>query len=91
MKDRLTQEGEEIPFYQYDMDVGFSNGTDRLFLVWPTIISHEIDEHSPLYTLSEEDLKAQRLEIIGMQYLIDNRYCSLAGIKQLSLYNSLTF
>ncbi|OQV13584.1 ATP-sensitive inward rectifier potassium channel 12 [Hypsibius exemplaris] len=64
MKERVTEEGEEIPFYQYDMDVGFSDGTDRLFLVWPTIVTHEIDERSPLFNLSSEDLRMQRLEII---------------------------
>ena len=65
MKERVTEEGEEIPFYQYDMDVGFSDGTDRLFLVWPTIVTHEIDERSPLFNLSAEEIRSQRLEIIG--------------------------
>ena len=65
MKERHTAEGEDIPFYSYDMDVGFSDGNDRLFLVWPNIITHEIDERSPLFEYSAEDLLHQRLEIIG--------------------------
>jgi potassium inwardly-rectifying channel subfamily J, other len=38
-------------------------GTDRLFLVWPLTIEHYIDETSPFWKISAEDLKRERFEI----------------------------
>lgn len=37
---------------------------DFLSLVWPTTISHEINELSPLYEMSAEQLLKERFEII---------------------------
>uniref|UniRef100_A0A3Q1EDN7 ATP-sensitive inward rectifier potassium channel 14 n=1 Tax=Acanthochromis polyacanthus TaxID=80966 RepID=A0A3Q1EDN7_9TELE len=59
-----TAEGEFIPLEQMDLNVGYDEGTDRLFLVSPLVIVHEIDKDSPLYTLSRADLEADDFEIV---------------------------
>lgn len=60
----VTAEGEFIPLEQMDLNVGYDEGTDRLFLVSPLVIVHEIDKDSPLYTLSKTDLETDDFEII---------------------------
>ncbi|XP_072224724.1 ATP-sensitive inward rectifier potassium channel 12 [Leuresthes tenuis] len=60
----VTVEGEFIPLEQMDLNVGYDEGTDRLFLVSPLVIIHEIDKDSPLYTLSRADLEADDFEIV---------------------------
>uniref|UniRef100_A0AAQ4NSR3 ATP-sensitive inward rectifier potassium channel 14 n=1 Tax=Gasterosteus aculeatus aculeatus TaxID=481459 RepID=A0AAQ4NSR3_GASAC len=60
----VTAEGEFIPLEQMDLNVGYDEGTDRLFLVSPLVIIHEIDKDSPLYTLSQADLEADDFEIV---------------------------
>uniref|UniRef100_A0A1I7XE80 IRK_C domain-containing protein n=1 Tax=Heterorhabditis bacteriophora TaxID=37862 RepID=A0A1I7XE80_HETBA len=62
----VTYEGELLPFHQFDMDVGYDQGLDRVFVIWPITICHEIDEMSPLYDISEEDLKNAKFEIIAI-------------------------
>lgn len=60
----VTEEGEFIPLEQMDLNVGYDEGTDRLFLVSPLVIVHEIDQDSPLYTLSKADLETDDFEIV---------------------------
>uniref|UniRef100_A0A3Q4G9F2 ATP-sensitive inward rectifier potassium channel 14 n=1 Tax=Neolamprologus brichardi TaxID=32507 RepID=A0A3Q4G9F2_NEOBR len=60
----VTAEGEFIPLEQMDLNVGYDEGTDRLFLVSPLVIVHEIDKDSPLYTLSRADLEADDFEVV---------------------------
>uniref|UniRef100_A0A672IYX0 ATP-sensitive inward rectifier potassium channel 14 n=1 Tax=Salarias fasciatus TaxID=181472 RepID=A0A672IYX0_SALFA len=60
----VTAEGEFIPLEQMDLNVGYDEGTDRLFLVSPLVIVHEIDKDSPLYTISRADLEADDFEIV---------------------------
>uniref|UniRef100_A0A8C5N7Z0 ATP-sensitive inward rectifier potassium channel 14 n=1 Tax=Gouania willdenowi TaxID=441366 RepID=A0A8C5N7Z0_GOUWI len=60
----VTCEGEFIPLQQMDLNVGYDDGTDRLFLVSPLVIVHEIDKDSPLFTLSRADLEAEDFEIV---------------------------
>ncbi len=36
---------------------------DRLFLVWPLTIEHYIDQNSPFWTISADDLKKERFEL----------------------------
>ncbi|KAI1886739.1 hypothetical protein AGOR_G00198910 [Albula goreensis] len=60
----VTAEGEYIPLEQTDINVGYDEGLDRLFLVSPLIIVHEIDEQSPLYRMSRADLETEDFEIV---------------------------
>ncbi|XP_041062485.1 ATP-sensitive inward rectifier potassium channel 12 [Carcharodon carcharias] len=64
IKPRITEEGEYIPLDQIDIDVGFDKGYDRIFLVSPITILHEIDEESPLYGISKQDLEMADFEIV---------------------------
>ncbi len=63
IRNRITAEGELLPFHQYDMDVGFDNGTDRVFVIWPITICHIIDKKSPLYEVCKAELIDARFEI----------------------------
>lgn len=60
----VTAEGEFIPLEQMDLNVGYDEGTDRLFLVSPLVIVHEIDKDSPLYSISRAELETDNFEIV---------------------------
>ena len=47
-----------------DMNIGFNTGADKLFLVTPLIICHEINDKSPFWGLSEADIQNEPFEII---------------------------
>ncbi|KAM6424245.1 ATP-sensitive inward rectifier potassium channel 12 isoform 1-T5 [Liasis olivaceus] len=64
LKPRITEEGEYIPLDQIDIDVGFDKGLDRIFLVSPLTILHEINEESPLFGISRQDLEMDDFEIV---------------------------
>ncbi|KAM4662437.1 G protein-activated inward rectifier potassium channel 3 [Discoglossus pictus] len=64
IKSKQTQEGEFIPLNQTDINVGFETGDDRLFLVSPLIISHEINENSPFWDVSKRELAKDDFEIV---------------------------
>ncbi|KAI4807413.1 hypothetical protein KUCAC02_027220 [Chaenocephalus aceratus] len=64
IKPRITDEGEYIPLDQIDINVGFDKGLDRIFLVSPITILHEIDEESPLFGISKQDLETADFEIV---------------------------
>lgn len=60
----MTPEGEYIPLDHRDVDVGFDGGTDRIFLVSPITIVHEIDSSSPLYELGRAELARADFELV---------------------------
>ncbi|XP_015683557.1 ATP-sensitive inward rectifier potassium channel 12 [Protobothrops mucrosquamatus] len=64
LKPRITEEGEYIPLDQIDIDVGFDKGLDRLFLVSPLTILHEINEESPLFGISRQEMEMDDFEIV---------------------------
>uniref|UniRef100_A0A8C6UQJ2 G protein-activated inward rectifier potassium channel 1 n=1 Tax=Neogobius melanostomus TaxID=47308 RepID=A0A8C6UQJ2_9GOBI len=64
IKSKQTQEGEFIPLDQTDISVGFETGDDRLFLVSPLVISHEIDSRSPFWDMSQAQLSKDDFEIV---------------------------
>lgn len=66
IKKCVTFEGEVLPFHQFDMNVGYDSGLDRVFVIWPITICHEINEESPLYEISKESLATARFEIIAL-------------------------
>lgn len=75
-------EGELLPFHQINMNVGYDrqlnyfnekkipfntfSGLDRLLIIWPITICHEIDELSPLYELNKNALATANFEIIAI-------------------------
>lgn len=64
IKPRVTEEGEYIPLDQIDINVGYDQGLDRIFLVSPLTIIHEINEESPLFGISKQDLDNTDFEIV---------------------------
>ncbi|XP_051557664.1 G protein-activated inward rectifier potassium channel 3-like [Myxocyprinus asiaticus] len=64
IKSKQTQEGEFIPLDQTDISVGFETGDDRLFLVSPLVISHEIDVRSPFWDMSQSQLEKEDFEVV---------------------------
>ncbi|XP_023859032.1 G protein-activated inward rectifier potassium channel 3 [Salvelinus sp. IW2-2015] len=64
IKSKQTQEGEFIPLDQTDISVGFETGDDRLFLVSPLVISHEIDCRSPFWDMSQGQLEKDDFEMV---------------------------
>uniref|UniRef100_A0A1B0AA46 Uncharacterized protein n=1 Tax=Glossina pallidipes TaxID=7398 RepID=A0A1B0AA46_GLOPL len=62
----VTKEGEVLPFYQQELQVGADGGEDRLMFIWPTTIVHKIDCNSPLYMLSASDMLKERFEVVCM-------------------------
>lgn len=48
-----------------DINVGFDTGTDRIFLVSPVTIVHEIDEESPFYEMDQRVLESdEEMEVV---------------------------
>ncbi|XP_044540496.1 ATP-sensitive inward rectifier potassium channel 14 [Gracilinanus agilis] len=64
LQPRVTPEGEYIPLDHQDVDVGFDGGTDRIFLVSPITIVHEIDASSPLYEMGRAELARADFELV---------------------------
>ncbi|KAH0626491.1 hypothetical protein JD844_001494 [Phrynosoma platyrhinos] len=64
LQPRVTPEGEYIPLDHNDVNVGFDSGTDRIFLVSPVTIVHEIDAESPLYEYGPADLAEADFELV---------------------------
>jgi hypothetical protein len=48
------------------MNVGYERGADRVFIIWPIVVYHEIDENSPLYELNKDDLQRMSIEIVAI-------------------------
>lgn len=62
---KVTEEGETIPFYHHRLDVKIDDDSrNSLLLIWPVTIVHVIDEDSPLYKLDSEQLVGFKFEII---------------------------
>ena len=66
VKKEVTEEGEVIPYYQFDLECGseLDGSNDRVLMFWPTTLAHKIDEDSPLYELNPRDLLQSQFEII---------------------------
>ncbi|CRK98502.1 CLUMA_CG011858, isoform B [Clunio marinus] len=66
IRKKVTKEGELLPFFQEELAVGADGSDDRLMFIWPTLIVHKIDENSPLYDLTAQDMIKDRFEIVTM-------------------------
>ena len=69
VKREVTEEGEEIPHHLCAIEFGTDlDGSQDFFqLFWPLVLAHKIDEISPLWAVSPEDLGQlhnQKFEII---------------------------
>lgn len=65
VQNRITKEGELLPLGQVPLEVQAENAVDYyIFVPWPTTIIHKINDASPFYDLSAEQLLTSRFEII---------------------------
>uniref|UniRef100_A0A3Q4BLS5 ATP-sensitive inward rectifier potassium channel 14 n=1 Tax=Mola mola TaxID=94237 RepID=A0A3Q4BLS5_MOLML len=65
LKPRVTEEGEFLPMDNADINVGFDTGTDRIFLVSPVTIVHEINDESPFFEIDRKTLENDtELEVV---------------------------
>ncbi|XP_071525645.1 ATP-sensitive inward rectifier potassium channel 12-like isoform X1 [Panulirus ornatus] len=64
VRKRITEEGEVIPYHQYDVKVGNDDGSENLFFIWPMTIVHVIDEKSPFINMSAVDLMNEKFELV---------------------------
>jgi len=62
----VTEEGEEVFFHQEDLKVGtqLDGENENLMMLWPIIVSHKIDEDSPLYNMNGKDILNGQFEIV---------------------------
>lgn len=61
---KITQEGETIPFYHHQLDVTIDDSRNSLLLIWPVTIVHVIDSSSPFYRVNADELANFKFEII---------------------------
>lgn len=66
IRQRTTKEGEYLDFCQSELLLKVDNSNSKLMLMWPTLVTHVINENSPLYELSAQDIKNEHFEIIVM-------------------------
>jgi len=66
MAKETTEEGEEIPYHLASMTFGsnIDGTTDYIQPFWPIIVSHKIDEASPLYQMAPRDFQSKQFEVI---------------------------
>ncbi len=55
-----------IQYSQRDLSCGSElDGTnDRVLILWPTILSHRIDEESPFYEMGPQEMAATHFELV---------------------------
>ena len=61
---RVTEEGEQMPYYQHELRCGVDHDESDIFLIWPMTIVHKITPDSPLYNISASDLLKEKFEIV---------------------------
>ncbi|XP_037074283.1 LOW QUALITY PROTEIN: G protein-activated inward rectifier potassium channel 3-like [Pollicipes pollicipes] len=67
IRKRVTREGETLQFDMEELNLGPDDGQDSILFIWPLNVVHTIDERSPLYHMSAEDLlHKERFEIVVM-------------------------
>ena len=54
-----------MPLDQQDIDMGYNTGSDQMFLVSPVVVEHVIDEKSPLWQYSKQDIESKQIGIRG--------------------------
>ena len=64
----VTEEGEEIAFYQQNLPVFYDmeDDSEKLYLFLPITVMHEIDEESPLFNCSADTLLSSEFEIVAI-------------------------
>jgi len=61
---RATEEGAYYPLYQFNCEFTANGMGDRIFLLWPLLLTHVIDKDSPLYDMRPAEISSEKFEII---------------------------
>ncbi|XP_062568437.1 G protein-activated inward rectifier potassium channel 4-like isoform X1 [Saccostrea cucullata] len=64
VSEKVSKEGVVYPLYQQQMEFEAHEMQDRVFMMWPVILRHKINEHSPLYELTFDQMLSNTFEII---------------------------
>ncbi|KAK7475053.1 hypothetical protein BaRGS_00033734 [Batillaria attramentaria] len=64
IKRHVVREKYVYPLFQHQLEFDAHEMGDRLFLLWPLILTHRITETSPLWTLKPDDLVFDKFEIV---------------------------
>ena len=66
VKNVITKEGEPLPLAQSLLKTEAENGGEdnSVYLLWPTTVIHWIDEDSPFWKMSAEEMLTERFEIV---------------------------
>lgn len=56
--------GKTIPIEYFQVDFKSEDGSNSLFLAWPTSVVHVIDENSPFWKLSRDNLRRENFELL---------------------------
>ncbi|XP_050083023.1 ATP-sensitive inward rectifier potassium channel 8-like isoform X2 [Anopheles aquasalis] len=63
---RIGDMRETMPQYQTELELSTDDCSSDVFFIWPQIVVHKIDERSPLYGYSAEDILLERFEVVVM-------------------------
>ncbi|XP_071627580.1 uncharacterized protein [Temnothorax longispinosus] len=64
IRSKTTKEGEILSQHQHELAVGTDGENGDLFFIWPATIIHRINESSPFYNMSAEDMLTERFEVV---------------------------
>lgn len=66
VRNRLTKEGEQLPVCQENIELETEARLpdNYVFMGWPVTVMHKINNESPLWDISAEQLLRERLEIV---------------------------
>ena len=64
VSEKVSGEGVVYPLYQQQMEFEAHQMQDRVFLMWPLTLRHKINEDSPLYSMTFDQMLSNTFEII---------------------------
>ena len=64
ISERISPEGIVYPLYQQQLHFEAHEMDDRVFMIWPMILKHRINESSPLWNMDFDEVLAHTFEII---------------------------
>nr|KAG5714897.1 hypothetical protein BaRGS_000385 [Batillaria attramentaria] len=64
IKKTTGKQGQKVPVRMFTVPFDAEGGREKLFLCWPSLLVHVVDEHSPLWSLSRDDLLNKMYELI---------------------------
>ncbi|XP_052901934.1 G protein-activated inward rectifier potassium channel 3-like [Anopheles moucheti] len=64
IRTKVSNEREVLPQYRTELELTSDDCSSDVFFLWPQIVVHRIDERSPLYDYSAEDVLLERFEIV---------------------------